>query len=187
MASIGTLLKVEITRLAKREIRRELELIKKASAAHRHHIAALKREIAVLQRQVKAAAGRARAPAAAESNGEPSGTRFVAKGLKSLRARLGLSAAELGKLVGVSGQSVYNWENKKAVPRRAQVAKIVDLRSLSKSDARARLEKPTVATKAKKRGPAKKKVIAPPKRVAANSAARKRAAASRKRKARSAR
>jgi DNA-binding XRE family transcriptional regulator len=38
--------------------------------------------------------------------------RFVAKGFKSLRQRLGFSAAQIGKLLGVSEQSIYNWESK---------------------------------------------------------------------------
>jgi hypothetical protein len=43
---------------------------------------------------------------AISSNGK---VRFVADGLKSQRSRLGLSAADYGRLVGVSAQSVYNW------------------------------------------------------------------------------
>ncbi len=150
MASIGSLLKVEIIRLARREIRSEVEPFKKASAAHRRHIAALKRQVAMLQRQVKVASRRTGTPAAAESDDVAPGTRFVAKGLKSLRARLGLSAEEFGTLVGVRGQSVYNWEQKKTVPRTAQLAKIAGLRSLGKRDVRARLEAPA-ATKVRKR------------------------------------
>lgn len=150
MASIGSLLKVEIIRLARREIRSEVEPFKKASAAHRRHIAALKRQIAVLQRQVKVASRRTGTSAAAESDDAAPGTRFVAKGLKSLRARLGLSAEELGKLLDVSGQSVYNWEQKKTVPRAAQLGKIAGLRSLGKRDVRARLEALATAAKARK-------------------------------------
>lgn len=67
--------------------------------------------------------------------------RFVAKGLRSMRQKLGLSAAELASLIGVSEQSVYNWEQKKATPRREQVAAIVGLRGIGKKEARARLEK----------------------------------------------
>jgi DNA-binding transcriptional regulator YiaG len=67
-------------------------------------------------------------------------TRFVAKGLVSLRKRLGLSAADLARLVGVSMQSVYNWEHKKATPRKEQVSAIGALRSLGKREAHQRLK-----------------------------------------------
>lgn len=151
MASIGTLLKSEITRLSRREIRSQVEPVKKASAAYRRHIAALKRQVHALERQVAVLNRVSRKtvePAAAGT--EASSNRFVAKGLRTLRSRLGLSAADFGKLVGVSGQSIYNWESKKAVPRKAQVATLASLRALGKREAQTRLEQ-LVAKTPKKR------------------------------------
>lgn len=66
--------------------------------------------------------------------------RFVAKGLRSLRARLGLSAAQLATLLSVSEQSVYNWETKKTMPRQEQLAAIIALRGVGKRDAHSRLD-----------------------------------------------
>lgn len=66
--------------------------------------------------------------------------RFVAKGLRSMRTRLGLSAPELAQLIGVSSQSIYNWEQKKATPRKEQLAQLAGLRPLGKRDLRERLE-----------------------------------------------
>ena len=60
--------------------------------------------------------------------------RFVAKGLKSHRDRLGLSAADYGRLVGVSAQSIYNWETKVAVPRRSMLPRIAQLRGKGKRE-----------------------------------------------------
>ena len=58
-----------------------------------------------------------------DAGGEATGsTRFSAKGLKSLRAKLGLSAADFGQLVGASAQSIYKWESGNAVPRASQQA-----------------------------------------------------------------
>jgi hypothetical protein len=37
-------------------------------------------------------------------------------------------------------QSIYNWEHKKASPRKEQVAAIVALRSIGKKEARGRLD-----------------------------------------------
>ena len=71
--------------------------------------------------------------------------RFVAKGLRSLRTRLGLSAGDFGTLAGVSGQSIYNWESGKAVPRKSQLAALASLRALGKREAAARLEAATSA------------------------------------------
>ena len=142
MPNIGTLLKDEIARLSRREARRQNAALKKAAAAHRKHIAALRQQIVRLEKQVKALATRAgrsaaAAPVAAEEGGKH---RFQARGLKTLRARLGLSAADLGKLLGVTGQSVYNWEAKKATPRREQIAAIAALRGVGKREIQARLQ-----------------------------------------------
>src|SRR5215218_9738906 len=110
MADIGSLLKQEIARLSRREIRSQIQATKKASAQYRRNIAALKRQIATLERQMALVSRRALATPATPSASGDQKLRFVAKGLKAHRARLGLSAAEVGKLVGVSAQSVYNWE-----------------------------------------------------------------------------
>ena len=65
--------------------------------------------------------------------------RFSAKGFTKLRQRLGLSAAALGTLLGVTAQSVYKWEDGKARPRAAQLQAIAAVRKLGKREAAARL------------------------------------------------
>lgn len=66
--------------------------------------------------------------------------RFVAKGLGSLRKRLGVSIEEFATLLGVSPQSIYNWQAGKTVPRRAQLEKLAAVRSIGKREARQMLE-----------------------------------------------
>jgi DNA-binding XRE family transcriptional regulator len=159
MANFAAALKAEVVRLARKEVRAHTRALQRASAAHRRQIAALRRQLAALEKRAGELARRApRAlPATAGAEADAGQVRFVAKGLKSLRARLGLSAGELGRLIGVSGQSVYNWENRKAVPRRAQVQALAQLRGLGKKDVRARLDGGTgeAAAEAKPRAAAK--------------------------------
>jgi len=152
MPNIGSVLKDEISRLAKREIRRELAVLKKASAAHRRHIAALKRQTAALLRQTaQLGKGMARAaPASSAADGKPA--RFQARGLRSMRQRLGLSAAKMAKLLGVSELSVYNWETGKTTPQKERLAAIVQLRSAGKREIQARLEQVAPAKAKGKRG-----------------------------------
>lgn len=141
MPNIGTLLKDEISRLCRREIRKEVASVKKASAAHRRDIAALKRQIASLQRKAASLEKRASVAGSIKPSTLPDRpVRFVAKGLRSLRARLGLSAPQLALLLGVSEQSVYNWETKKANPRKEQLAAIIALRGIGKREAQQRLD-----------------------------------------------
>ena len=140
MANIGALLKAEITRLCRREIRKELAVVRKASVSSRHHIAALRKQVSALEQKAGQLAKRAGTQAVQQPAGLPDRpVRFVAKGLKSLRKRLGVSAAQFAKLVGVSEQSVYNWETRKAIPRKEQFATIISLRGIGKREAQQRL------------------------------------------------
>jgi DNA-binding XRE family transcriptional regulator len=141
MPNIGSVLRQEISRLARREISGPVRVTRKASAQYRHDIAALKREVAALQRKVAALPRRApNGPVVATHGADEGKLRFVAKGLRAQRKRLALSAADFGKLVGVSAQSVYNWEQGHAKPRAAQLAAIAMLRTTGKREARSFLE-----------------------------------------------
>jgi DNA-binding transcriptional regulator YiaG len=155
MPNIGALLKSEISRLCRREIRKEVAGVKKASASYRHDIAVLKRQMIALERKSALLARQTGAKAASAPATLPDRpVRFVAKGLRSLRARLGLSASQLAILLGVSEQSVYNWETRKAIPRKELLAAIITLRGVGKREAHQRLDAITAAQRAK-RGKAK--------------------------------
>jgi DNA-binding transcriptional regulator YiaG len=69
-----------------------------------------------------------------------SSLRFSAKGLAAKRRRLGLTAAEMATLLGVSAQSIYKWEEGKARPRASQLPVIATVRNMGKREATARLE-----------------------------------------------
>ncbi|HEY8050963.1 MAG TPA: helix-turn-helix domain-containing protein [Ramlibacter sp.] len=144
MPNIASLLKEEIGRVARRHVRSETEALKKASSHHRSDIAQLKRRIQVLEQQLKRVAkgtsrGRA-AAAAAEPLADGRQVRYSAKSLRSQRKRLGLSAASLAKLIGVSALSIYKWESGNTRPRPKQIEAIATLRGMGRRDAQKRLE-----------------------------------------------
>ena len=141
MPNIAAVLKDEIARIARKETKRQVDPLRRQLTAQRRELAALKRERGALQRQLKAL-GRPGRAAAAEADAEDGGAakRFSASGLKTLRGRLGVSAGDFGKLVGVSGQSVYNWEQGRARPRAAQLVRIAALRGAGKRAVQATLE-----------------------------------------------
>lgn len=144
MPNIASVFKEEIARLARKEVRSQTAELKKASAQHRAHIAALRRRIEELERQIKRAGKTAaRAPAATASQDDEAGTprRFSSARLAAQRRKLGLSAADFATLLGVSGQSVYKWEHGGARPRASQLEAIAALRGVGKREAAARLEK----------------------------------------------
>jgi DNA-binding transcriptional regulator YiaG len=59
--------------------------------------------------------------------------------VKAQRERLGLSAADYAKLVGVSSLTIYNWEQGKTRPRQEQLAALVAVRGIGKREAIKRL------------------------------------------------
>ena len=141
MPNIGALLRDEITRLSRRTLRSEVGATKKATTQHRRHIAALKRQVAQLERQVSLLVRRqAQLAPAAPVESDSKRVRFIAKGLRSQRDRLGLSATDFGRLVGVSAQSIYNWEHGSTRPRAEQAALLAALRGSGKREVQARLQ-----------------------------------------------
>jgi DNA-binding transcriptional regulator YiaG len=142
LANIASVLKEEIIRLARKELRRETESLKKASAQYRSEIAALKRRTASLEQQLSRLEKSASRNTVAKVNPEvATKARFTANGFKSLRQRLGLTAEAIGTLLGVSAQTIYNWEAGNTSPREQQMVRIVMLRGMGKREVNAILKK----------------------------------------------
>jgi DNA-binding transcriptional regulator YiaG len=141
MPNIANALKEEISRLARKELRANTESLKKSVASYRSEIAALKRRIDTLERQAKRTHRVVSKPVPDDEPQEPaSNLRFRAGGFKAHRERLGLSAKEVGLLLGASQLSVYKWEQGKARPRAQHLEAIAQLRKMGKRDALQRLE-----------------------------------------------
>ncbi len=141
MSNFAQQLKNEISRIAKKEVRTETQALKKASTAYRGEIAALKRRIADLESQVKKQGKSASRTNVAESPSEVQkiGLRFRVEGFANLRKKLAISAADMGKLLGVSAQSVYHWETGKTKPRANQLIAISVVRKMTKKAVDAKL------------------------------------------------
>jgi DNA-binding transcriptional regulator YiaG len=139
MPNIGTVLKSEISRVSRKEVRGETQALKKSITQYRSQIADLKRRMHALEQQVKRL-GKGSAPAAADEGDAGGQLRFSAKGLAAQRRRLGLSAASVARLLGVSALSVYKWESGKTRPRARQIEAIAALRGMGKREALKRLE-----------------------------------------------
>ena len=141
MPNIATALKGEIARVARKELRADTDSLKKAVAQYRREIAALKKRLAQVEREVKRTGKRVTAkvaPAQTETPGRQ--LRFSPSRFAAQRKKLGLSAANFAKLLGVSSLSVYHWEAGKTRPRQAQLEAIASARNLGKREALARLE-----------------------------------------------
>jgi DNA-binding transcriptional regulator YiaG len=142
MQNFAAALKEEIRRLARKEIRAQISAMKRAVGQYRHDIARIKRQLAGCQRQlarVEAGAVRGRRETVSDDAALQPRNRFSSRSVRAQRKRLRLSAAEFGRLVGVSGQTIYQWEQGKSRPRKSQFSALVALRSTRRRDALARL------------------------------------------------
>ncbi|WP_447746873.1 helix-turn-helix domain-containing protein [Variovorax boronicumulans] len=143
MPDITSILKAEISRVARKEVRAEIETLKKASTSHRSAIADLRRQVVALEKELrrvsKGTTRQATAATPGDADGSDTKRRFSASRLAAHRAKLELSAASYGTLVGVSGQTIYHWEQGKARPRAAQLESLATVRGLGARDIAERL------------------------------------------------
>ncbi len=140
MSTLVSVLKHEITRLARKEVAAGTKVLRKANAQYRRDIAQLKRQadalskqVAYLEQQEKKRVSRRVPVTGAE------GKRFSRRGLATHRQTVGLSAADYATLVGVSAHTIYSWEQGQSKPRVQQLATLLAVRDLGKREAQKRL------------------------------------------------
>ena len=146
MPNIAVIFKAETARIARKEVRAETDRLKSAITSQRSEIAALKRQLEALHKELRSVSRlfakqtkSLQADPAASLGKDATEFRFSAKGLISNRKRLGLSADDFALLVGTSGQSIYLWESGRAKPRPANLAVLASLRTIGKREAATRL------------------------------------------------
>ena len=139
MSTFATQLKSEIGRIAKKEIRAETTALKKTNAQYRSDIAAVKRRLIELENLTKKLFKQLPQKQDQEAKNSTENLRFRVGGFAALRKKLGLTANEMGALVGVSGQSIYKWEQGKAKPRANQLKAISAVRKMGKREVEQKL------------------------------------------------
>jgi DNA-binding transcriptional regulator YiaG len=155
MANLNLALNERIARVARKEIRAQTGTLKRATTRYRSDIAALKLQARDLAKRLQMLENRPAPsvpiPHASTPPQQPAGMprrdNFSPSSVKSQRARLGLTARELAKLLGVSPMAVQSWESGRRRPRAAKLAAIIALRSIGKREALRRLQASGVAAK----------------------------------------
>jgi DNA-binding transcriptional regulator YiaG len=145
MPNLAATLKEEIRRLARKEIRVQIGATRRAAVQHRKEIAKLKKQLGTQERAIAAMRTKAAGPVKQVPEDEviPAGSRFSSRSVKAQRKRLKLSAAEYGKLVGVSAQTIYLWERGEVRPGKVQLANLIAVRGIGRREAADKLAKPT--------------------------------------------
>ncbi|WP_298210723.1 helix-turn-helix domain-containing protein [Acidovorax sp.] len=147
MNTFSNAFRAEVVRMARKELKPELQGMRKAITSHRSEIAALKREVKALTSQLKATQRQVkvsevpRAKVVAEET-TPKRSRqiqFNAQALVEKRAALGLTQKQMAQLLGASSLSVNKWEAGHVHPRAAQLERIAKVLKLGKRKALALL------------------------------------------------
>jgi DNA-binding transcriptional regulator YiaG len=147
MPNIVTVLKAEISRLAKKESKLATANLQRASVQYRTDIAKLKKQLRQQAKEIVALRKQQRQAESSAADEPDDKSRFSARSVKAQRKRLGLSALDYAKLVGVSGLTIYSWESGKSRPRKAQLAGFMAVRGIGKREASEKLEQLATATK----------------------------------------
>jgi DNA-binding transcriptional regulator YiaG len=146
MTTLAKIFKDEIRRLARQEAKALITPIRKPAGATRLTMASMKRRLDALEkesrRQAKLLAASHQQPPTTNQEPGASGARLTGRGMRKLRRRLGLSAADLGKLVNVTKYSVYDWEkhNGPLHLRQSTRTAILSIRHLGVREAKARVQ-----------------------------------------------
>jgi DNA-binding transcriptional regulator YiaG len=143
MPNIGSLLKEEFNRLARRVARQADAKLKKDVVYLKHQVAQLKRTAQRLQRDNAKLLADLTERLAAPPSAAPKdlkNARLSPRLIRAGRARLGLSREDFAKLVGVSAGAVVAWEGGRSKPREDARRALIAVRRLGRRDARWRLE-----------------------------------------------
>jgi len=125
-------LKGEIRRLARKEVRATVTPVRKLVAELRRRVAQQRRLIAELERRSRRGARSERAEEAPADEG--SQIRFSPAWVTKHRKKLKMSRRVYAKLVGVSAQSIFGWETGRARPRRRALESWRRIRGMGKRE-----------------------------------------------------
>ena len=142
-ATFARAIRDEVARIAKRELKTQITAVKSHTATLRRDNAELKRQVKELQRKVKLLEKQESRRVQGSQENAPrelaEGARFSPSWVKAHRKKLGFSAEDYAKLVGVHKLTIYKWEKGESKPRQEQFALWVAIRGLGKREAIQRL------------------------------------------------
>ena len=150
MTTYADSFKKEIARVARKELKVELDALRKTNVAYRSEIAGLKRDVKTvlgrlgkverLTHRTAAVVAPPPAPTAVPAARSPVGAlgSFNHSAFAEFRTSLGITQIEMGRLVEASSLSIWKWENGKVQPRAGALARIQAAMKLGKKAAKAK-------------------------------------------------
>jgi len=143
MGKVEGILRSEIIRLAKREIRKISVPMGKKVRSLKDVVSQLRRTVLALERfttQQQKELGRGRIKLEATQE-EVKKSRFSPRLVRSLRKRLGITQKEMATLMGVTIGAIYQWEKGIFEPRGQKKGMLVALRKLGRREVKGLLKK----------------------------------------------
>jgi DNA-binding transcriptional regulator YiaG len=145
MPNLSQALKTEISRISRHEIKTSIRPLHSSTIGLKKTVAELKKRIGVLESENKrllSSHKTVEAKLAQVSPEEVEKIRITSKSIRALRAKLGLSQEEFGKLIGVSSQNVFVMEHKdgRLRFRGNTLNNIMAVKGIGKREAKKRLE-----------------------------------------------
>ena len=148
MAKIESIIKSEIQRLAKHEVRSVFLPLRRDVWEMKLKLSNLIKSFTVLDRFAREISkAKSAEPKLEASPEEVKASRLTPERISNLRKKLGISQRELGVLVGATIGAVLSWEKGKFKPRGDKKAALVALRKVRKRDVRKMLAERPVETK----------------------------------------
>ena len=137
MGKLESMIRDEILRLARREMRKSFVPLRRDVRSMKGTVSQLRKSVLDLERfksqEEKQLAQKAVPEVAPE---EVKKARFSPRLIRSLRKKLRVTQKELAVLAGVSVGAVHQWEGGKSEPRAVKKARLVALRSLARREVR---------------------------------------------------
>jgi DNA-binding transcriptional regulator YiaG len=162
MGKIESIIKSEILRLAKRQLRTEFLPLRREVRGMRLKLSSLSKGFGVLDRQAKEQQQQEAKTRKIEASPEElKKARLTPQRIKKLRQKLGISQRELGILTKVNPLTVGFWEKGKFKPKPDKRAILVGLRKMRKRDVKKLLAESKPNEKPEKLKPQKRKALKP--------------------------
>ncbi len=141
MGKVEAIIKSEIVRLSKRELRKVTTPLKKDIWALKNAVSQLRKTVLHLERFVALQKKEwEKKPPLEAAPEEVETARLSPKLIRSLRKRLHLSQRDLARLVGVTPLAIYQWETGVFKPKKEKRSVLVALRKLGRREAKRLLE-----------------------------------------------
>ena len=158
MGKLEGIIKDEIIRLAKKEMRKSFVPLNRDVRSLKGIVSQLRKSVLILQRlmdQQEKQMGPKPVPEVTPDDMKKA--RFSPRLIKTLRKHLGASQREMAKLAGVTVGAVFQWEKGKFEPKDEKKKILVGLRKLGRREARSLLEEKMVQPTPKKKAGAEGK------------------------------